>query len=199
MAGRASIEVREPIPGLKRAGRLFRDYYGFDIVMPANFRAVEIVLKSYFDPWRMSGVRGKAFRPAKNSVQTPKKSQCLSLAWAGQNATTTQEFGKSQQLLCEKTAAFLRNFQSLSFEDTVRMVMGKAMQRRSGTYKRSESFRSLRGPTSGSPLDRSTSGNQLSKRATVTVVYWHFNAFQTYAIRCNIASNSPASKRRQGS
>ena len=70
MAGRASIEVREPIPGLKRAGRLFRDYYGFDIVMPANFRAVEIVLKSYFDPWRMSGVRGKAFRPAKNSVYT---------------------------------------------------------------------------------------------------------------------------------
>lgn len=84
MAGRASIEVREPIPGFQRAGRLFRDYYGFDIVMPANFRAVEIVLKSCFDPWRMSGVRGKAFRPAKNSVQTPKKCQCLSLAmsWA---------------------------------------------------------------------------------------------------------------------
>ena len=173
MAGRASIEVREPIPGLKRAGRLFRDYYGFDIVMPANFRAVEIILKSYFDPWRMSGVRGKAFRPAKNSVQTPQKCQCLSLAMSWAKCHYSTRIWKIATSL-RKTAAFLRNFQSLSFEDTVRMVMGKAMQRRSGTYKRSESFRSLRGPTSGSPLDRSTSGNQLSKRATVTVVYWHF-------------------------
>ena len=175
MAGRASIEVREPIPGFQRAGRLFRDYYGFDIVMPANFRAVEIVLKSCFDPWRMSGVRGKAFRPAKNSVQTPKKCQCLSLAMSWAKCHYSTSIWKiATTSLRKKTAAFLRNFQSLSFEDTVRMVMGKAMQRRSGTYKRSESFRSLRGSTSGSPLDRSTSGNQLSKRAAVIVGYWHF-------------------------
>lgn len=105
MAGRASTDFREPIPGLKRAGRLFRDYYGFDIVMPANFRAVEIILKSYFDPWRMSGVRGKAFRPAQNSVQAPQKCQCLSLAmgWAKCHYSTriwkiATTFAKKRQL-----------------------------------------------------------------------------------------------------
>lgn len=134
MAGRASIEVREPIPGLKRAGRLFRDYYGFDIVMPANFRAVEIVLKSCFDPWYMSGVRGKAFRPAKNSVYTnpAKVSMLVPCHELGKMPLQHKNLENRNNFFATKKAAFLRNFQSLSFEDTVRMVMGKAMQRRSG-------------------------------------------------------------------
>ena len=176
MAGRASIEVREPIPGLKRAGRLFRDYYGFDIVMPANFRAVEIVLKSCFDPWYMSGVRGKAFRPAKNSVYTnpAKVSMLVPCHELGKMPLQHKNLENRNNFFAKKRQLFSGISRAYPLKTLYAWSWARPCSGGRGKNKRSESFRSLRGPTSGSPLDRSTSGNQLSKRAAVTVVYWHF-------------------------